>query len=298
MARQLRSLDGQVVAITGGGRGIGRATAAALIAKGARVAIGDIDGPLAERTASELGSGTVGLHLDVTDQASFESFLDQVESRLAPLDVLVNNAGIMPVGPFVDESDAATRKLVDVNIMGVIIGSKLALKRFRARGRGHIVQLASIAGKGGFPGGATYCATKHAVVGLTEALRSELRGTGIEVHQVLPIGVNTELYSGVSQARGFKTPEPEDVAGAIVELLQTGKFELYVPRQTGAVVRLQALMPRRVTEAVVRFTKGDRVLLSADTGARAAYDARMAQMFDGPAVPVAVPDTASERDAA
>jgi NAD(P)-dependent dehydrogenase (short-subunit alcohol dehydrogenase family) len=191
MARQLRSLDGQVVAITGGGRGIGRATAAALIAKGARVAIGDIDGPLAERTASELGSGTVGLHLDVTDKASFESFLDQVESRLAPLDVLVNNAGIMPVGPFVDESDAATRKLVDVNIMGVIIGSKLALKRFRARGRGHIVQLASIAGKGGFPGGATYCATKHAVVGLTEALRSELRGTGIEVHQVLPIGVNT-----------------------------------------------------------------------------------------------------------
>jgi NAD(P)-dependent dehydrogenase (short-subunit alcohol dehydrogenase family) len=298
MARQLRSLDGQVVAITGGGRGIGRATAAALIAKGARVAIGDIDGPLAERTASELGSGTVGLHLDVTDQASFESFLDQVESRLGPLDVLVNNAGIMPVGPFVDESDAATRKLVDVNIMGVIIGSKLALKRFRARGRGHIVQLASIAGKGGFPGGATYCATKHAVVGLTEALRSELRGTGIEVHQVLPIGVNTELYSGVSQARGFKTPEPEDVAGAIVELLQTGKFELYVPRQTGAVVRLQALMPRRVTEAVVRFTKGDRVLLSADTGARAAYDARMAQMFDGPAVPVAVTDTASERDAA
>ena len=219
MGRQLRSLGGQVVAITGGGRGIGRATAAALIAKGARVAIGDIDAPLSERTASELGSGTIGLPLDVTDKASFTSFLDEVESRLGPLDVLVNNAGIMPVGPFVDESDAATEKLVDINIMGVIIGSKLALQRFRPRGRGHIVQLASIAGKGGFPGGATYCATKHAVVGLTEALRSELRGTGIEVHQVLPIGVNTELYSGVSQARGFKTPEPEDVAGAIVELL-------------------------------------------------------------------------------
>ena len=113
--------------------------------------------------------------------------------------------------------------------MGVIIGSKLALQRFRPRGRGHIVQLASIAGKGGFPGGATYCATKHAVVGLTESLRAELRGTGIEVHQVLPIGVNTELYSGVKQARGFKTPEPEDVAGAIVELLQTGKFESSCP---------------------------------------------------------------------
>ncbi len=85
----------------------------------------------------------------------------------------------------------------------MIFGSKLAIERFLPRGRGHIVQLASIAGKGGFPGGATYCATKHAVVGLTETLRSELRGTGIEVHQVLPIGVNTELYSGVSAARGL-----------------------------------------------------------------------------------------------
>ena len=111
MGRQLRSLSGQVVAITGGGRGIGRATAAALIAEGARVAIGDVDAPLAERTASELGSGTVGLPLDVTDKASFTSFLDEVDSRVGPLDVLVNNAGIMPVGPFVDESDAATEKL-------------------------------------------------------------------------------------------------------------------------------------------------------------------------------------------
>ena len=296
MAKKLRSLDRQVVAITGGGRGIGRATAAALIAKGARVAIGDIDAPLAERTASELGSGAIGLPLDVTDKASFTEFLDQVESRLGPLDVLVNNAGIMPVGPFVDESDAATEKLVAINVMGVIIGSRLALERFRPRGRGHIVQLASMAGKVGFPGGATYCATKHAVVGLTETLRAELRGTGIEVHQVLPIGVNTELYSGVPQARGFKTPEPEHVAAAIVELLQTGRFEQYVPRYVGAVVRMQAVMPRRVAEAVARITHADRLLLSSDPSARAAYDARMAQMFDGPAVPVGVPDR--EKDAA
>jgi len=296
MPKKLRSLDGQVVAITGGGRGIGRATAAALIAKGARVAIGDIDGPLAERTASQLGSGAIGLPLDVTDKASFTEFLDQVESRLGPLDVLVNNAGIMPVGPFVDEADPATNKLIDVNVMGVIIGSKLALQRFRARGRGHIVQLASIAGKGGFPGGATYCATKHAVVGLTEAMRAELRGSGIEVHQVLPIGVNTELYSGVSQARGFKTPEPEEVAAAIVELLQTGRFEQYVPKQMSLVVRLNAVMPRRVTEAITRITHADRLLLTADPSARAAYDARMAQLFDGPAVPVAVPE--QDRDAA
>ncbi|MBV8997935.1 MAG: SDR family oxidoreductase [Solirubrobacterales bacterium] len=275
MAKSLRSLNGQVVAITGGARGIGRATAQALIAQGARVAIGDIDAPLAEQTAAELGSGTIGLPLDVTDRESFASFLDEVERRLGPLDVLVNNAGIMPVGPFIAETDAAARRLVDINVHGVIIGSKLAIERFMPRGRGHIVQLASIAGKGGFPGGVTYCATKHAVVGLTEGLRSELRGTGIEMHQVLPIGVNTELYSGVSAARGFPTAEPVDVANAIVELLQTGKFELYVPRTAGAFTRAQALMPRRVVEAFIRWTKGDRVLLGADPSARAAYDARI-----------------------
>jgi NAD(P)-dependent dehydrogenase (short-subunit alcohol dehydrogenase family) len=281
MAKTLRSLHGQVVAITGGARGIGRATAAALIAQGARVAIGDIDAPLAERTASELGAGTIGLPLDVTDRGSFGAFLDEVERQLGPLDVLINNAGIMPIGSFAEETDATARRLLDINVHGVILGSKLAIERFKPRGRGHIVQLASIAGKGGFPGGVTYCATKHAVVGLTEGLRAELRGTGIEVHQVLPIGVNTELYSGVSAARGFATAEPEDVANTIVELLQTGKFELYVPKLVALMPRVSALLPRRVMETIVRFTKGDQLLLSADRGARAAYEARMAETIDG-----------------
>ncbi len=283
MAKTVRSLNGQVVAITGGARGIGRATATALIAQGARVAIGDIDAPLAEKTAAELGSGTIGLPLDVTDRESFAAFLDETERQLGPLDVLVNNAGIMPVGAFENETDDCAQRLVDINIHGVILGSKLAIQRFQPRGRGHIVQLASIAGKGGFPGGATYCATKHAVVGLTEALRSELRGTGIELHQVLPIGVNTELYSGVSAARGFPTAEPEDVANTIVELLQTGKFELYVPRKVAAITRMQALMPRRMAEAIIRFTKGDQLLLAADPSARAAYEARITGSAPAPA---------------
>ncbi|MBV9942828.1 MAG: SDR family oxidoreductase, partial [Solirubrobacterales bacterium] len=233
--------------------------------------------------ASQLGSGTIGLPLDVTDRESFACFLGEVERRLGPLDVLVNNAGIMPIGPFAEETDACAERMVDINLHGVILGSKLAIERFTPRGRGHIVQLSSIAGKGGFPGGVTYCATKHGVVGLTEALRAELRGTGIEMHQVLPIGVNTELYSGVSAARGFPTAEPEDVANTIVELLQTGKFELYVPRSTGVVTRLQALVPRRVTEAIIRWTRSDQLLLAADRGARAAYEERMTQMINSSA---------------
>src|SRR6201996_3147138 len=119
MAKAPRSLAGKVVATPGGARGIGRATATALIAAGARVAIGDIDAPLAETTASELGSGTIGLPLDVIGRTSFEGFLTDVESRLGPLDVLINNAGIMPLGPFVSETDATAERLVDINLYGV-----------------------------------------------------------------------------------------------------------------------------------------------------------------------------------
>src|ERR1700689_3160926 len=106
MAKAPRSLVGQVVVITGGARGIGRATAAALIAQGARVAIGDIDAPRARHTAVELGGGAIGLPLDVTNPDSFEAFLQEVETQLGPLDVLINNAGIMRSGPFIEGTGA------------------------------------------------------------------------------------------------------------------------------------------------------------------------------------------------
>src|SRR5947209_4063292 len=192
MAKAPRSLAGKVVAITGGARGIGRATAAALITHGARVAIGDIDAALADQTAQELGGGTVGLPLDVTDRESFATFLSQVEDRVGPLDVLINNAGIMPIGPFLEETDATAQRMIDINLHGVIFGSKLALERFIPRRRGHLVQIASAAGKWGIAGGATYCATKHAVVGLSEAIAQEVQGTGVEVSVVMPTVVNTE----------------------------------------------------------------------------------------------------------
>jgi len=277
MAKPQRSLAGEVVAITGGARGIGRATAAALIAQGARVAIGDIDAELARGTAAELGSGTVGLALDVTDSASFERFLEQAETHLGPLDILINNAGIMPIGPFVEETEAIAQRMVDINLHGVINGCKLAIKRFTPRRRGHIVNIASMAGKTGVPGGATYCATKHGVFGLSDSLRQELRGSGIDVSVVMPIGVNTELYSGASQMRGFKTPEPEDVAKAIVDALRARRFEVYVPKAMNATVRLTAILPRRVSDGVAKLLKADQTLTATDRQARAAYQARIVE---------------------
>ena len=279
-ARRLRHpipLTGKVVAITGGARGIGRATAAALVRKGAKVAIGDIDAELAERTAAELGGGTLALALDVTDRASFERFLEQTEQQLGPLDALVNNAGIMQLGRFADEDDETAIRQVDINLHGVIHGSKLALARFLPRGSGHLVNIASTAGKAGVPGGATYSATKHAVVGLTEAIRGEIRGSGVETSVVMPVPVNTELAAGLVRGRGLTaTVEPEQVADAIVETLERPRHDVYVPKAIVAGIRLGALLPRRLAEAIGRSAKTDRILAEADLSARAAYEQRAA----------------------
>lgn len=277
MAKQPRSLAGKVVAITGGARGIGRATAAALAAKGARVAIGDLDLAFGERTAQELGGGVTAFELDVTDRASFARFLEQVEERLGPLDVLVNNAGIMHLGPFAEESDAAAERQIDINLHGVITGSKLALARFLPRRTGHLVNVASTAGKAGIPGGATYSATKHAVVGLTEAIRAELRGSGVETSVVMPVPVNTELAAGLPRGRGIDVVEPEDVADEIVSALEFPRHDVFVPRSIGIVTKVGGLLPRKVTEAIARGMGTDKILAGADPAARAAYEQRAAE---------------------
>ena len=277
MSTPVLSLPGAVVAVTGGARGIGRATAAAFLRAGARVAIGDVDAELAERTARELGADVVALDLDVTDRASFGAFLERTEQALGPVDVLVNNAGIMPLGPFLEESDAAATRQVDINLHGVMLGMKLALPGMRTRGRGHIVNLASTAGKAGIPGGATYSATKHAVVGLSEAVAGELRGEPVRVSIILPVLVDTELTAGVSAARGMKTQSPENVADAVLDVVRSGRFEAFVPRSVGTINRVMAVLPRAGRDALARAFRADHVLSRADASRRRAYEERAAR---------------------
>jgi NADP-dependent 3-hydroxy acid dehydrogenase YdfG len=276
MAKQPRILAGENAAITGGARGIGRATAQALLDKGMRVALGDVDADAARASAAELGPRCVGLPLDVTDRDSFAAFLDAAEEQIGPLDVLVNNAGIMQVGRFVDEDDLTARRMVDINLHGVILGTKLALDRMIPRDRGHIVNISSQAGKFGAPGGATYSATKHAVVGLTEAVRGELRlmGAHIDVSYVMPAVVNTELGSGLGEVRGFSNLEPAEVAEAIVDALQHGIVDVWVPKRAKRTNLIINLLPRRLSEGMGRALKADRVLADANAETRRGYELR------------------------
>ena len=277
MAKQPKSLNGKVVAITGGARGIGKATAQALVRQGARVGIGDLDVELARQTAAELGDSVRAYELDVTSRPSFASFLDSVESDLGPLDVLINNAGIMPITPFLEESDDSAVRQLDINVHGTLFGMKEAMPRMLGRRSGHIVNLASVAGKAGFPYLATYCASKHAVVGVTEAVRGEHRESGIGFSVVMPAMVNTELTAGVKAGRGVEKAEPEDVANAIVEALQLDRFEVYVPKTVGRISKVMNMLPRKAAEAIGHYLEADQVMVNADMSGRKAYEERVAK---------------------
>lgn len=269
------SLRDKVIVITGGARGIGLATALSLAKLGARIAIGDID----EKTVKESGTDHDFDHygrLDVTDAQSFATFLDDVERELGPIDVLINNAGIMPTGRLVDETDQITRRILDINVYGVILGSKLALSRMLPRGSGHIINIASLAGETHIPGLATYNASKHAVLGFTDTLREEYRGSGVSVSSVLPTLTNTELGSGVAAPKGLPAAEPEDIAAAIVRLIAKPKPKARVTRAAGAMSVFVNLLPQAMGDAIGRSMGSAQTFLDdVDAEQRRAYEDRV-----------------------
>ena len=259
--RRPTDLTNKVVVITGGARGIGAATASAFVAAGAVVAVCDIDIETAHRTAERLGSGVTAHHLDVTDPASVAATLDAVETGLGPIDVLVNNAGIMPITDFVDESVESVRRQLDINIAGVIYGTQTALRRMIPRGRGTIVNIASAAGRIGYPGVATYSATKFAVVGLTDTLALEYADSGVEFVCVMPGLVNTELISGVDAHWLLPNQEPASIASAIVDAVRHRRRHVNVPKRLGPLNALHALLPARTTDKVLTLLGADHQLL-------------------------------------
>ncbi|GAA3942745.1 SDR family oxidoreductase [Actinomadura viridis] len=263
----------KVIAITGAARGIGFATARALKAKGATVVIGDIDETAAKEAGERLG--LAAFPVDVTSRESFAAFLGKVEEEAGPLDVLINNAGIMPIGPVTDESDADARRCMDINVHGVMLGTKLALERMLPRGTGHVINIASLAGVLFTPGLALYNASKAAVIAFTEATRLEVQDRGVHVSAVLPTFTNTDLVAGTRSPKGQRNCEPEDIAAAVVELVGRPRPQAVVPRKLAAQVRMGGLFPEKVKQAISRRYGLDKIFLEYDPEARKAYDARI-----------------------
>ena len=258
-------LKNKVVLITGGGTGLGRVTSLAMAREGAHLAIGYSRSKAEARSTVEelvaLGARAIAVQADVADFAQVKAMVAQVMDEYGRIDVLVNNAGVMPLGDFLTEDDATSRTTLEVNVGGLINGMRLVMPHMIERGRGHVVNVASMAGKLVVPGMAVYNASKFAAVGLSAAVRHEYRDTGVSVSAVLPSAVRTRLASGVRLGRGLPTVEPESVAAAIVSSVANRRAEITVPRYLAGWNLLDAMTPNAVM-TLARRAIGDRRALS------------------------------------
>jgi len=214
----MTSLAGKVAFITGGSRGIGLATAKALLGRGASVAITATDQARLESAAAELGRGALAIRADVRQYPEVERALSRAVSQFGGLDILVNNAGVGVFRPVADTTVDDWHKVIDTNLSGVFYGCHAALPHLKSRGGGWIINISSLASKNAFVNGAAYCASKSALNAFSEALMQEVRYDGIRVAYVLPGSVNTG-FGGLSNTKSEWALMPDDVADVIVNLI-------------------------------------------------------------------------------
>jgi len=230
----------RMAAVTGAGSGLGRAIAERLAADGFAVAAIDLDEASARETARRIGGGAAAYRADVSRAAEIDRALAAAVAELGPLEVMVNNAGILDGYFDVDEMDEALwRKVIDIDLTGVFLASKRALREMLPRGRGRIVNMSSVAGLNGTGGGAAYIAAKHGVVGLTRQMAVQYSARGIRANCVCPGAIPTGLRAHSQAILGPGVPDmsargvavndemvralvpvgvrgtPEDIAGAV-----------------------------------------------------------------------------------
>ncbi len=241
----------RVAVVTGAGRGMGREVARRLIDRGWTVVVTDVDETAVRRTAADLGDRCAPVHHDVRDAAAHRDVARRA-AELGTLTVWVNNAGVLRTGTLWEQDDATMAMTVEINLLGVIHGTRAALEVMRAHGQpADIVNMASMSAFGPVPGLAVYAASKAAVLSwtLTTAAELHLAKSPIRLHAVCPDGVRTDMVSeeagkaGSAMIFSGALLEPADVADEVVALIGSKRIVRSLPRHRAIASRLSALVP-------------------------------------------------------
>lgn len=254
----MKELAGKTVLITGGARGMGKSHAFAFAREGARIILTDIDFELLDATTRELisaGYEAWCFKLDVSDSRACRELSEMIEEEVGGVDVLVNNAGIVRGGSALDLETEEFERITSVNYLGQVWAVKAFVPGMIGRGSGHVVNMASLAGRFSSAGTAAYCASKHAVVGFSDSLRSDLRGTGVGVTTVCPNLVNTGMFEmdvrGSGLVKSVVGIDPERVSRAVVEAVKKNKAEILVPELSSHLLAsLRGVLGPRVINCV------------------------------------------------
>jgi NAD(P)-dependent dehydrogenase (short-subunit alcohol dehydrogenase family) len=260
----MTALSGKVVAITGAASGIGRALAQRAVAKGAHVAIADVNQVGLEDTASAIRNSTkLTVHnVDVRDRSAVEEFAAAVKREHGGVDIIINNAGVAARASIEDCSYDDLELVIGVNLWGVIYGTKAFMPLFRERGAGHIVNIASINAMVPFPLNGPYNISKYGVYGLNETLMQELEGQPIRITSVHPGGVRTNIvrnarHMGDSEVRQFDhiaRTTPEEAARVIIEGIERNRTHVFVGIDSKIMAATKRIAPRFAVRMMGRIS--------------------------------------------
>lgn len=259
----MKDLRNNVVLITGAARGMGRLDAINFGNEGARLVITDLDEKLLGETAEELRSMGYEVHYfrhDISSRSDCFDLAEKVINQVGPVDVLINNAGITRSRGLLDYSEEEYRRITDVNYHGAVWMMQAFIPGMVERRSGHVVNMCSVAGKAGVPFLSPYCGSKAAAIVATDAVRNELKGTGVNFTIISPYFVKTGMFDGAKMLLGLTWQKPEKISLAVLDAVRKNKSEVCMPpflSRVGAMGR--ALSLARLFDLAFGLLGGHRI---------------------------------------